>query len=471
MEQDRQISAEQPAPATARDAWLTRVAGLLVRRRGIWECGAWLVTSLSVATLARIGAGALTIGVPRIFYLPAILIVTLFTGWECGVIAVVGGTALAWLLFFPAQFAFRLPNADQLSSFVFWILIAGSQVAIAQIVRLALQRALQSETRYRRLLTVASGTICVCNEQGGVDAPQAGWAELTGAAWPKYRGHGWLDAVHPDERSRLALGVPPADDSHHEAELRLWHAESGDWRWFLARSVSAPSARGGQEWITSFSDIHGRKLASDRKELMIGELRHRLKNLFTVIEALAKSSKSVSDAAVEDYLKRFLGRLRALGTAGDVVLSAGNVSIECGAVVRATLEPFMGEARDRFQISGPVLHLSEETGATLGLAVHEMTTNAVKYGALSRDDGRVAVIWIVKPNSRGEEEIIFEWSERGGPEAVVPVKEGFGMRLIRTVAARERNGTVAIEYRPEGFYCRIGFVRRHSRASEISSAV
>jgi len=459
LEQDRQTSVERSVQTAARDAWLTRLASVLVRRRGIWSCGAWLVTSLGVATLARIAAGTLTIGVPRMFYLPAIVIVTLFTGWECGVIAVITSTILAWLLFFPPQLAFRLPNADQLSSFVFWILIAGSQVAIAQVVRLALRRALQSETRYRRLLTVASGTICIRNEQGEVDAPQAGWTELTGAAWPNYRGDGWLDAIHPDERSRLALGAPPADDSHHEAELRLWHAERGDWRWFLARSVAVPSANGGHEWITSFSDIHGRKLASDRKELMIGELRHRLKNLFTVIEALAKSSRGISDAAVEDYLKRFLGRLRALGTAGDVVLSAGNVSIECGAVVRATLEPFMSERRDRFQISGPVLHLSEETGGTLGLAVHEMTTNAVKYGALSRDDGRVVVAWMVDPNAKGEEEIVFEWSERGGPEVAPPAKEGFGMRLIRTVAARERNGTVAIEYRPEGFYCRIGFVR------------
>jgi two-component sensor histidine kinase len=220
---------------------------------------------------------------------------------------------------------------------------------------------------------------------------------------------------------------------------------------------------GGHDWVTSLHDIHQHKIASDRREIVIGELRHRLKNLLTIIDALAKNSRSKLDGAeVEAFLKRFLGLLHALGAAADLVLAGKNVAVECGAIVRATLSPFMEDNASRFLISGSELHLSEETGSTLGLAIHEMATNALKYGALSLEGGKVFIRWSGLPVKDGEERIEIEWTERGGPRPVPPNREGFGTRLIRSVPARERGGEVQIAYEAGGFTCRIAFLRAAS---------
>lgn len=459
-----------PAADVARESRLMRLAALLAQHRTALTCAAWMLSALAAATLVRLAVGVITTGVPLVFYLPAVVIVALFTGWECGVVATVLATVLAWFLFVPPAFTWHSPTHDQVLTLLIWGAVAASQVAIAHFLRVTLQRVLHSETRYRRLLSVASGLLCVANARAEFDSPQHGWSDLTGMPWPEYSGRGWLKAVHPEDHSRLELEALSADEPSREVELRLWNHKGGDWRWFVARSVAVPTMRGaGGEWITSLQDIHDQKLASERREMMIGELRHRLKNLFTVIEALAKSSRDRSEPAVEEFLRRFLGRMRAIATAGDILLAKQYRSIECGALVRATLGPFMEERGLRFQFSGPELLLSEETGATLGLAIHELATNALKYGALSVEGGTVRVSWGAAPQADGQEMVSFEWREGGGPAPVTPQSEGFGMRLIRSVPGRERSGAVTIEFAPEGFCCRIGFLRP-SRANEPISA-
>jgi PAS domain S-box-containing protein len=447
------------APHASRLLWL---ASLLVKRRAPLACAAWLVSALAVATLLRMAAGIITSGVPLVFYLPAVSIVALFTGWECGVAAVLLSTVLAWVLFVPPVLTLHPPNLQQALALLFWMLIGGTQVVIAYFLRLGLQAALQSETRYRKLLDVTSGSIWTIDEAGEIHAPQTGWTELTGMPWPEYRGRGWLKTVHPEDQDRLMLAQNPGVNDFGEAELRLWNAGRVDWRWFLARSVAVPHLSGqGHERIIAVHDIHEHKLANDRRDIVIGELRHRLKNLLTIIDALAKNSRSrmESEKEVEAFLKRFLGRLHALGAAADLVLAGRRVAIECGALVRATLSPFMEDKRSRFQLSGTELQLSEETGGTLGLALHEMATNALKYGALSSEGGTVSVRWSASPAEGGHEQVVIEWKERGGPPPVPPNKEGFGTRLIRSVPARERNGEVEINYEPDGFFCRIAFLR------------
>lgn len=448
--------------ADRQDSRLLDLASLLVRRRGRLSGAAWIVTALGAATLLRLTIGFFSLGVPFVFYIPAISIVALFAGWECGVIAAVLSLVLAWVLFVPPALTLHLPNPQQAFTLLLWLTIAATQVVIAQFLRLALMRALYGETRYRRLLEVASGITWSRDRQGNIHEPQPSWTELTGMTWPEYSGQNWLKGVHPEDRVRLALPAPAEAASHDETEVRLWHKAAGDWQWFLARSVAVPRLSGeGEEWLTSLHDIHEHKLAAERREVLIGELRHRLKNLLTIIDALAKNSRSYRERepAVDAYLRRFLGRLHALGGAADLVLAGRRPAIECGALVHATLTPFMGERSSRFRLSGTKLQLSEETGGMLGLALHEMATNAIKYGALTADAGDVSVSWSAVPVEDGQERVTIEWKERGGPAPSPSDKEGFGMRLIRTVPSRERNGEVDIQFAPDGFYCRIAFLR------------
>jgi two-component sensor histidine kinase len=196
------------------------------------------------------------------------------------------------------------------------------------------------------------------------------------------------------------------------------------------------------------------------RELALGEARHRLKNLMTIIEALAKFSgtRPGENPEIDAFLHRFLGRLRALGAASDLVLKYGPGVLEANAVVSAVLAPFLSESPRRLHFDGPDLALSEHFGGALALAVHELATNALKYGALSVPSGSVTLCWSAMPCDGGEK-IEFVWRENGGPPPRRPEKDGYGHKMIRSVAARETDGEASLDFPPEGLVCRISYRR------------
>jgi len=282
-------------------------------------------------------------------------------------------------------------------------------------------------------------------------------ATLAGAGWVPHSGEAPIHAVHPEDRAYWPNAESPEPQ---RAEVRL-KDENGEWRWHRVRATPILDSSGQlREWIGTLHDIHDQKLASEHRDLVIEELRHRLKNLVTVIDALAKNSRrpEADEPGVAIFLQRFLGRLHALGTAGDLVLAGNRVSIEVNALVKATLAPFMSENAQRIHVGGPSIMLSEDFGGGLGLAVHELATNALKYGALSVPDGNVSFTWSVTPEGAAHH-ITFEWKEQGGPAPSPPSKPGFGMRMIKHVAVREKSGRVDIDYPPDGLHCRIAFMR------------
>ncbi|HTT83365.1 MAG TPA: sensor histidine kinase [Rhizomicrobium sp.] len=204
---------------------------------------------------------------------------------------------------------------------------------------------------------------------------------------------------------------------------------------------------------------------AEAREMVLGEARHRLKNLMAIIEALAKFSgpRPGQHPAVDEYVMRLIGRLRALGAASDLVLKHGFDVLEANAVVRAVLEPFLSASPPRLTYDGPDLRLSEQLGSSLALAMHELASNALKYGALSEPGGTVELRWTVTAKDGGEH-VEFVWTENGGPVPVPPPKDGFGHRLIRSTVSGQLDGRVEIDYPPQGLICRISYLRRHPAA-------
>ncbi len=195
-----------------------------------------------------------------------------------------------------------------------------------------------------------------------------------------------------------------------------------------------------------------REQAEAQRKLVVEELRHRVKNTLTVVQAIASQSLRGGDLA--GARASFTARIQALADAHDILTANSWEAAELTDILRRTLRPFQDGAAERFVLSGPRLRLQPAAALSLGLAVHELATNAVKYGALSRDEGHVRIAWQVEdagPDSRFR----LHWSERGGPEAMAPARAGFGSRLIRSALGGETRGTVRMDFHAPGLDCHI----------------
>ncbi len=397
-------------------------------------------TVLAFVMHALIGPSA------AMFFFPAVMIAALFGGLEFGVPALVITIAISGVYFTRGDATFAFAAA------------AAVQVAVAAVLRQFFSESRRWGVRYRKLVTAISSATSLSEADGRIERPQPELGRLLGMPWPTYRGMRWLDAVHPEDQAQLPPASALDDNALYRAEVRLKDPATGDWRWHLIRATPLLDDSGEvAEWISILTDIHPRKLAEQRRELLLGELRHRLKNLMTLIQAIARSSQPQGDRTVEEYLEKFFGRLYALEAAGEQVIAQDRPVIETGGVIRATLAPFTSDAAERIAIGGPRCLLTEATGGALALGIHELATNAIKYGSLSVSKGTVSVAWQCEDTTDGER-VVIDWTERGGPTPMKPNREGYGSRVIRFVPARERNGKVDIDYAPEGLHCRISFI-------------
>ena len=182
------------------------------------------------------------------------------------------------------------------------------------------------------------------------------------------------------------------------------------------------------------------------QRLLINELNHRVKNSLAIVQGIAHQTFRGRDVPA-DARRAFEGRLAALSAAHNLLTAQSWESAAIGDVIDNAVAPYRGEP-DRFRIGGPDLRLSPKTAVNLSLAVHELGTNAAKYGALSNGAGRVEIEWRVDDGK-----LRLDWRESGGPPVAVPSQRGFGTRMLERGLAAELGGTLAIHFRPEGVVC------------------
>jgi PAS domain S-box-containing protein len=201
-------------------------------------------------------------------------------------------------------------------------------------------------------------------------------------------------------------------------------------------------------------DITERRLASERQQLLIGEMKHRTKNLFAVIDAIARQSRPRHQPEVEAFVDLFMGRMRALLLTGEMVLSSSDRLVDLGQLFKGVLAPFHDPARTaQVALDGPPQAITEKTAGMLGLAIHELATNALKYGALKRPEGRVSLAWSVQQHG-SQRHVRIEWREQGGdPIDAEPSRVGFGSRMIRAAVAGERGGRTELRFEKDGLRC------------------
>ena len=188
--------------------------------------------------------------------------------------------------------------------------------------------------------------------------------------------------------------------------------------------------------------------AERRLTLAVREMGHRLKNTLATVQALvnltARSAKTI-----DDFRRAVTKRIAALAKNHALLLANNWTGATLEQVLRAELEPYDDGKGERIKLDGPVVHLPPDAALALAMAVHELTTNAAKHGALSVPGGRVEVTWS-ESGQDGRRWLTLDWIERDGPPVPVPTCKGFGSTLIERVLEGQLKGSVAIDFRPEG---------------------
>ncbi len=184
--------------------------------------------------------------------------------------------------------------------------------------------------------------------------------------------------------------------------------------------------------------------------MLVNELNHRVKNMLAIIQSIAQQSFKGNEMAASRAA--FEGRLVALSAAHYILNETTQNSASLRHVIAAAVRPFYTEG-DRLSICGPDLALPAGTAVALSMAVHELATNATKYGALSNNDGQVSIRWTINDEPRRRMNLV--WGETNGPSVVKPSRRGFGSRMIERVLASELNGSVTVDFRPEGLVCSV----------------
>lgn len=195
--------------------------------------------------------------------------------------------------------------------------------------------------------------------------------------------------------------------------------------------------------------VFERKQTQDHQSLLLHELNHRVKNILSVVQAIAQQTFRRADN-IEDAYEVFRGRLMAVAQAQDVLVSQNVAGATLGEIIQGALLG-SGVSPDRVTTDGPQIKVSPRNAVMISLAIHELCTNAFKYGALSSDGGLVAISW---GSDATDTRFLFEWREVGGPPVTPPQRKGFGSSLLERGLAGELGGQIILEYDPAGVICR-----------------
>ena len=201
--------------------------------------------------------------------------------------------------------------------------------------------------------------------------------------------------------------------------------------------------------VSIVADVTERKAAEDHAKFLMHELSHRSKNLLAVIQSISRRTARTT-TTMEEFESRFGQRLQGLAASHDVLVRNSWQGAPVADLMRQHLMPFMDTQGSRIELIGPDVIVTAEATQAIGLAIHELATNAVKYGALSVPSGSVTISWAFDREPFASRELLIKWVEQGGPRVIPPTRNGFGHLVIGEMMERSLNAQITHEFAARG---------------------
>ena len=313
----------------------------------------------------------------------------------------------------------------------------------------------ESEERFRGIFEHAGTGIAISDLQGRFQSCNPAFSAMLGYTEEEFNKLAIPDLQHPDDRDmnldevrRLVTEKIPS----FEISSRYLN-KGGKVVWVHKRVSLLRDAAGRPTHIIALvTDITERKRHEEQIKLLMSEVNHRSKNLLALVLAIARQTVATS---ADDFIDRFQERILALSVSQDLLVRNKWKGVHLDKLARSQLAHFSDLIGTRIKISGPSLLVSAFAAQTLGMALHELATNAGKYGALSTDGGSVEVTWRVENTEGRGDTFLISWRESGGPIVKAPARNGFGSTVIGQMAEMSLNGTVKLDYASSGLVWRL----------------
>jgi two-component system CheB/CheR fusion protein len=304
--------------------------------------------------------------------------------------------------------------------------------------------------RQKRLVELSLAPIIVWEFDGTIREWNRGCEELYGYTHD--------EAIGRRKEELLKTEVPGSSYNEITKKLReegTWRGEllhhTKDGRVLTVEAVMQLEPVGGRQLaIQSMRDITDQKMWEEQQNILRRDLAHCLRNMFAVVQSIARQTMNVHPSP-EEFIASFEGRLAALGSANDLLSESNWDSTDLEGLVRRLLAPYSPQGSARYHLQGEPLSLSVDIATPFGLVLHELATNAAKYGSLSRTEGTILIKWSTK-STDGQRVLEFIWEEHGGPPVREPTRSNVGSALIENEIP---NATVNREFRGDGFVCTI----------------
>jgi PAS domain S-box-containing protein len=280
---------------------------------------------------------------------------------------------------------------------------------------------------------------------------------LFGLNLPDGRGHvggaqdEYWSALHPDDRYLMQKFHKLADnqDSFTSEYRVVWPDGTTLWLRGHGRVLTRTADGSAHRLVSIVADVTERKAAEDRAKFLMHELSHRSKNLLAVIQSISRRTARTT-TTMEEFESRFGQRLQGLAASHDVLVRNSWQGAPVADLMRQHLMPFMDTQGSRIELIGPDVIVTAEATQAIGLAIHELATNAVKYGALSVPSGSVKISWAFDREPFAARELLIKWVEEGGPRVIPPTRNGFGHLVIGEMMERSLNAQITHEFAARG---------------------